>query len=76
MAWEPESTRTRPLLRPRGRALPLTSLHRTTQVSVGALNDTGIPVLSGLEPGEWVVTAGVSYLSEGQKVKLMEGKGY
>jgi len=46
------------------------------EVSVGALNDIGIPVLSGLEPGEWVVTAGVSYLNEGQKVKLMEGKGY
>jgi multidrug efflux pump subunit AcrA (membrane-fusion protein) len=46
------------------------------EVPVGELVDTGVPVLDGLEPGDWVVTAGVSYLEEGQKVKLMEGKGY
>jgi RND family efflux transporter MFP subunit len=46
------------------------------EVTIGELTDTGVPVLDGLEPGDWVVTAGVSYLKEGQKVKLMEGKGY
>ena len=46
------------------------------EVGIGELTDTGVPVLSGIEPGDWVITAGVSYLSEGQKVKLMEGKGY
>ena len=29
----------------------------------------------GLELGEWVVTAGVSYLQEGQKVRFLEEDG-
>ncbi len=28
--------------------------------------------LRGIEPGEWIVTAGVSYLREGQKVRFLE----
>jgi multidrug efflux pump subunit AcrA (membrane-fusion protein) len=44
-------------------------------VEVGELGDTGIPVTKGLEAGERIVTAGVSYLREGQKVKLMGGEG-
>jgi len=44
-------------------------------VEVGELGDTGIPVTGGLEAGERVVTAGVSYLREGQKVKLLESQG-
>ncbi len=44
-------------------------------VKVGELVDTGIPVSSGLKPGEQVVIAGVSYLREGQKVKLLDWQG-
>jgi multidrug efflux system membrane fusion protein len=29
-------------------------------------------ILEGLAPGEWVVTAGSSFLSEGQQVKMAE----
>lgn len=46
------------------------------EVTIGELSDSGVPVLTGLQPGDWVVTAGVSYLKEGQQVKLMKGKGY
>jgi hypothetical protein len=41
-------------------------------VVTGELSDHGVPVEDGLTPGEWVVTAGVSYLAEGQTVKLLE----
>ena len=42
------------------------------EVVTGALTDHGVPVREGLTPGEWVVTAGVSYLTNGQTVKLLE----
>jgi len=42
------------------------------QVVTGELTDHGVPVEEGLTPGEWVVTAGVSYLAAGQAVKLLE----
>jgi RND family efflux transporter MFP subunit len=41
-------------------------------VVTGELSDHGVPVEEGLTPGEWVVTAGVSYLAEGQVVRLLE----
>jgi RND family efflux transporter MFP subunit len=42
------------------------------EVISGELTDYGVQVREGLKPGEWVVTAGVSYLTEGQTVKLLE----
>ena len=42
------------------------------EVVTGELSDHGVPVEDGLTPGEWVITAGVSYLAEGQTVKLLE----
>lgn len=44
------------------------------EVTVGNLETNGIEILSGLKPGEWVVTAGVNFLSEGQKVTILEGE--
>lgn len=44
------------------------------EVTIGLLETTGIDILSGLKPGEWVVTAGVSFLVEGQKVTILEDK--
>lgn len=41
-------------------------------VKTGALTDRGIAVLEGLEPGEWLVTAGVNSAKEGQKVRILE----
>ncbi len=48
----------------------------TSQVSrrelkTGMLTNTGILILEGLTPGEWIATAGVNTLREGQKVRIM-----
>lgn len=40
-------------------------------VVLGSLQDDGIVIKEGLEAGDKVVTAGVSYVKEGQKVKIM-----
>ena len=41
------------------------------QVKVGELLDTGIAITDGLTPGEWIATAGVHYLQEGQQVRIL-----
>ncbi len=41
------------------------------KVTVGDLLDTGIAITDGLKPGEWIATAGVHYLQEGQQVRIM-----
>jgi RND family efflux transporter MFP subunit len=41
------------------------------QVEVGELTAFGIQVVSGLEPGETIATAGVNFLQEGQEVRIM-----
>ena len=41
------------------------------EVATGSLVNEGIAVTDGLEPGEWIATAGVHYLEEGQKVRLL-----
>ena len=42
------------------------------EVTASELTDRGIKVAAGLEPGEWIATAGVHYLEEGQAVSLLE----
>jgi len=37
-------------------------------VQIGPYAETSVPVLSGLGPGEWIVTAGVHLLREGQAI--------
>ena len=44
-------------------------------VRAGEVTERGVRVTEGLSPGEWVATAGVHYLREGQKVRLLEPKG-
>ncbi len=39
-------------------------------VTVGGMTPLGIGISEGLQPGERIVTAGVSYLQEGQKVRV------
>jgi RND family efflux transporter MFP subunit len=41
-------------------------------VKVDSLSDTGVSVTEGLQPGEWIATAGVHYLKEGQKVRILD----
>jgi RND family efflux transporter MFP subunit len=45
------------------------TIHRR-EVQTGRVSDDGILIRDGLQAGEWVVTAGVAYLEEGQKVRL------
>jgi len=42
------------------------------EVQIGSLTTTGILVTGGLNPGERIVTAGVSALTDGQKVTVMD----
>jgi RND family efflux transporter MFP subunit len=44
-------------------------------VTIGGLVDQGIEITGGLEDGEWVVTAGVSKLSDGERVRFETGVG-
>jgi RND family efflux transporter MFP subunit len=42
-------------------------------VTIGPISDEGIEVTSGLTDGEYVVTAGVSKLTDGQRVRFQPG---
>lgn len=46
-------------------------VHRR-EVRTGNITRFGLVVLDGVAPGEWIVTAGVHGLKEGQKVRLLE----
>jgi len=39
-------------------------------VSVGELTAEGLEILQGLKDGDWVITAGVSRIADGQKVRI------
>jgi RND family efflux transporter MFP subunit len=52
-----------------------TGIVRRRAVSVGDLTDAGLAVTDGLAEGDRVVTAGVSRLEEGQRVRVTEGTG-
>jgi multidrug efflux pump subunit AcrA (membrane-fusion protein) len=41
-------------------------------VTVESLADTGVTIAEGLQPGEWIATAGVHYLEEGQKIRILD----
>jgi len=43
-------------------------------ITIGGIRDNQLAVTSGLQPGELVASAGVSFLREGQKVKLLQAK--
>jgi RND family efflux transporter MFP subunit len=43
------------------------------KVTTGSLVNNGIEISSGLKSGEWVATAGVHSLHEGQKVRIIAG---
>jgi RND family efflux transporter MFP subunit len=45
------------------------------EVTIGSLTDNGITILTGLAPGDILVTAGVHYLQEGQQVLLSQAEG-
>lgn len=47
------------------------TVRRSSPVTPGKLDSLGVRV-KGIEVGQWVVTAGVHYLDEGQKVRILE----
>jgi len=42
------------------------------EITTGGLVREGLSVSDGLKPGEWIVTAGVNYLKEGQRVRFLD----
>jgi RND family efflux transporter MFP subunit len=48
-----------------------TSKVKTREITVGGVRDNQFVVTAGLAPGDLVASAGVSYLVDGQKVKLL-----
>lgn len=51
-----------------------TNIVKKREVRSGALTDRGIGISKGLEPGEWIAIAGVHYLKDGQKVRILKPK--
>ena len=51
---------------------PATAKVNLRPVQVGPYGETAVPVLSGLQPDEWVVAAGVHLLLEGQRIKPID----
>jgi RND family efflux transporter MFP subunit len=45
-----------------------------TAVETGALTDFGVLITAGIDPGDRLVTAGVSFLVEGQEVRLLQNE--
>ncbi len=42
------------------------------EIKTGELLDTGVEVKEGLTPGEWIATAGVNYLTQGQEIRILK----
>ena len=40
-------------------------------VEKGELTNQGLVVKQGIDTGDWIITAGINYLTEGQKVRLL-----
>lgn len=53
---------------------PNTETVRKHKVSIGGIRDNQVIIVAGLNVGDRVAVAGVSFLREGQKVKLLEDK--
>lgn len=51
---------------------PDTNTVRLQPVNIGAYGEKVVPVLAGLDPGDWVVAAGVHLLLEGQEIRPID----
>jgi RND family efflux transporter MFP subunit len=47
------------------------SVRRTQVTTAGVVSDGSVEIVNGLEPGQWIVTAGVHSLEDGQQVSLL-----
>jgi multidrug efflux pump subunit AcrA (membrane-fusion protein) len=50
------------------------TVKKTPVRSPAGIQDNYVAVKEGVKPGDIIAVAGVSFLEDGQKVKLMEGK--
>lgn len=53
---------------------PETSTVKRRQVTVGGIRENSIVIIEGLNEGDLVASAGVSFLKEGQQVKLLDAQ--
>jgi multidrug efflux pump subunit AcrA (membrane-fusion protein) len=53
---------------------PATSTVKRREVLIGGIRENSLIIVSGLKKGERVAVAGVSFLHDGQKVKLLPAK--
>jgi RND family efflux transporter MFP subunit len=44
-------------------------------VQKGSITDGGLVITEGLKQGDWIATAGVHFLTDGQKVRLLDQEG-
>ncbi len=51
-----------------------TAIVNKQKIEVGKITDNGFEVLAGINEGQFVVTAGVSKLTDGMKVKVLDGE--
>jgi multidrug efflux system membrane fusion protein len=49
---------------------PANAAVRLTPVTLGGMADDGVRIVSGLQAGDMVVTAGVQFLRDGMRVRL------
>ena len=49
---------------------PANKTVRKTEVTVAGTAEDGVRIASGLNAGDWVVTAGVQFLRDGMRVRL------
>lgn len=46
------------------------------QVEIGELTPSGISIIKGLKPGDWIVTAGIHSLKEDEQVTVLNQRGH
>ncbi len=53
---------------------PATESVKRRNITVGGIRENRIIILQGLEAGDLIASAGVSFLTDGQKVRLLQGE--
>ena len=53
---------------------PTTETVAEREISIGGIRENAVIVVEGLERGERVASAGVSFLRDGMQVKLLDGE--
>ena len=54
---------------------PETGTVKRREVKMGGIRENKLLIIEGLEPGDRVAVAGVAFLRDGMRVKLLESDG-